>query len=415
MLDDQFSTVEKAIWQAHPHTLADAAVRALTGHPAVEAAEVLLADYRLSFLIPTTLGADPLRLDGTVAGRAFAAQQPVLDREGGHEAHGTVEGDRDGDGTTLYVPITVYGDRVGVLAVSLTRVPTADERLRLLAVATALARALKVADQNTDLYQRIRRRSRLTLPAEIQWSLLPALSCVADEYHLAGMLEPAYAIWGDNFDWSASQDDLIVSVTNGMGRGTEAALLTHLAISALRNARRSGGGIVDQAVLANESLHQRHQGRLHVSTLLMRFDLDTGRVAAVDAGSPLIFRMRGGGVARIELDAELPLGMFEDTRYSEQEFTVEPGDRLVIVSDGVHAALSPGGDAYGASGLPSALRQTRLQNPPEAVRTLTRNLIDYHNGTELQDDAVIVCLDWTGRPAEGTRGGEAPAVSSRPV
>lgn len=387
MLDDQLSAVEQAIWQAPPHTLADAAVKALTRDTAVDAADILLADYRLSFLIPTSPGADPIRIDGTVAGRAFAAQEPVLDEAG----------DRAADSTRLYVPMTVYGDRVGVLALSLSNVPDAGERRRLLAVATVLARALKVADQGTDLYQRIRRRSRLTLPAEIQWGLLPALSCVTEEYHLAGMLEPAYAIWGDNFDWSAGHDDLTVSVTNGMGRGTEAALLTHLAISALRNARRSGADIVDQAILANESLYQRHHGRLHVSTLLLRFDLNTGRVAAVDAGSPLIFRMRGGSVARIELDAQLPLGMFEDTRYAEQEFAIEPGDRLVIVSDGVHAALSPAGAAYGASGLPGALRQTRLQAPPEAVRTLTRGLIDYHEGTELQDDAVIVCVDWTGR------------------
>jgi serine phosphatase RsbU (regulator of sigma subunit) len=213
------------------------------------------------------------------------------------------------------------------------------------------------------------------------------------------MLEPAYAIWGDAFDWSASRDQLTVSVTNGMGRGTEAALLTHLAISALRNARRSGGGIIDQATLANESLYNQHHGRQHVSTLLLRLDVETGRVAAVDAGSPQIFRSRGGNIARIELDAQLPLGMFEDTRYTEQEFMVEPGDRLVIVSDGVHAAVSPKGERYGTVGLPSALRQIRLQDSSEAVRSLIRGLIDYHEGSELADDAVVLCLDWNGGPA----------------
>ncbi len=384
MTDDQLSIIENAIWDAQPHTLAAAAVRAIADHFGVDGAEIFLADYRLSFLVPATYGEESIQIDGTPAGRSFASQRPVITAG-------------EGDECELYVPMSLYGDRVGVMGVYLPRIPSAAEQERFAAIAAVVARALKVADQHTDLYQRIKRRSRLTLPAEIQWGLLPARSCVCDEYHLAGMLEPAYAIWGDNFDWSAGRDTLIVSVTNGMGRGTEAALLTHLAVSALRNARRSGGDIIDQATLANETVYTQHRGHSHLSTLLLRFDLDTGQVAVVDAGSPQIFRLRGKNVSQIELEAQMPLGMFEDTEYTEQEFTVEPGDRLIIVSDGVHTAQSPAGDVYGASALPSALRQTRLQDPSEAVRTMTRGLIDYHEGSELLDDAVILCIDWKGR------------------
>jgi serine phosphatase RsbU (regulator of sigma subunit) len=190
-----------------------------------------------------------------------------------------------------------------------------------------------------------------------------------------------------------------VSVTNGMGRGVEAALLTQLTVGALRNARRSGAGLVDQATLANETVHRRHNGRRHVATLLLWFDVATGLVRAVDAGSPKIFRMRGNTVEPVELEAQLPLGMFEDTRYTEQEFALESGDRLVILSDGFATARSPRGESYGTAALAGALRQTRLQNPSEAVRSLTRGLLDYHEGAALADDAVVLCLDWTGRPA----------------
>jgi serine phosphatase RsbU (regulator of sigma subunit) len=271
-------------------------------------------------------------------------------------------------------------------------------RQQLSATAAALARALKIADDGTDLYRRVRRRNRLTLAAEIQWELLPGGSCVCDAYHLAGQLEPAYSIWGDNFDWATAADHLSVSVTNGMGRGADAAMLTQLAVGALRNARRSGADLIDQATLANETLYNQYQGQRHVSTLLLRFDVATGLVAAIDAGSPKIFRMRGSKVEPIELEAQLPLGMFEDTQYAEQEFTVGTGDRLIILSDGFHAAVSPRGGSYGASALAMGLRQTRLQSPSEAVRTLTRGLLDYYEGGEIADDAVVLCLDWTGRP-----------------
>ena len=385
MPEDQVSTVERAIWEAQPHSLARAAASVIEQAYGAESVDLLLADYRLDFLIPVVSGGPAFRMDGTPAGRVFAAQEPT-----------TVTSE---ESCVLHLPLTVRGDRTGVLTVGLANEPDAGTREELTRVAETLARALKLADTGTDVFRRARRRNRLTLAAEIQWELLPGRSCVAEEYHLAGQLEPAYAVWGDNFDWSTSAEDLTVSVTNGMGRGAEAALLTQLAVGALRNARRSGADLVDQATLANETIYNQHQGQRHVSTLLLRFDVATGRVGVVDAGSPKIFRMRGNAVEAVELEAQLPLGMFDDTRYSEQEFTVEAGDRLVIFSDGFHTARSPRGEAYGQSALAAALRQTRLQSPSEAVRSLTRGLLDYHGGAELADDAVVLCLDWNGRSA----------------
>jgi serine phosphatase RsbU (regulator of sigma subunit) len=390
MSEDQRRDTERAIWEAQPHALAGRVSDAIRQAYGASSVELLLADYRLDFLIPVASERPGFRMDGTPPGRAFAAQDPVL------------RPPADGGSWDFHLPLAVRGDRSGVLSVSLPDQPDLETRQELAAIATVLARALKIADDGTDLYRRVRRRNRLTLAAEIQWELLPGRSCVTDEFHLAGQLEPAYAIWGDNFDWATGADHLSVSVTNGMGRGADAALLTQLAVGALRNARRSGSDLIDQATLANEMIYNHHHGRRHVSTLLLRFDLATGRVTVIDAGSPKIFRMRGSKVEPVELEAQLPLGMFGDTQYTEQEFTVETGDRLIILSDGFHAAVSPRGDSYGTSALAMGLRQTRLQSPSEAVRTLTRGLLDYYEGGEIADDAVVLCLDWTGETAEGT-------------
>jgi serine phosphatase RsbU (regulator of sigma subunit) len=385
MSADQLKRIERSLWDAQPYALAGTAATAIEDGYGAKSADVLLADYRLDFLVPVLSGEPPFRMDGTPAGRAFAAQEPVAVKGG------------DGDVWQLHLPLQVRGDRCGVLTVEFPREPDAATREELSELADVLARALKIADTGTDVFRRARRRHRLTLAAEIQWELLPGRSCVCEEYHLAGQLEPAYAVWGDNFDWATSADHLFVSVTNGMGRGAEAALLTQLAVGAVRNARRSGADLIDQATLANETLYNQHHGRRHLSTLLLRFDVATGRVAAIDAGSPKIFRMRGSAVEPVPLEAQLPLGMFDDTRYTEQEFTVESGDRLVIFSDGFHTARSPRGESWGETAVAAALRQTSLQSPSEAVRTLTRGLLDYHGAAELADDAVVLCLDWTGR------------------
>ncbi|XVQ10687.1 PP2C family protein-serine/threonine phosphatase [Spirillospora sp. CA-255316] len=397
MRSAQSRDLEQALWNALPYELIGRATAAFEEHADAAGVEILLADYRQAYLVPAVSGTEPVNVDNTPEGHAFAAQRVVRD-------------ERDGE-PVLHLPLSVHGERLGVLSVRPS--PKADGDLseadgeappweeRMESAAVALARALKIADANTDLYRRIRRRTRLTLAAEMQWELLPGRACDTGAFHLAGQLEPAYAVWGDNFDWSVSEDRLTLTVSNGMGTGTEAAALTHLAISALRNARRSGADIAEQAALADQTLYAHHRGTRHLATLLLDFEPATGRVRAIDAGSPRVYRMRDGATEIVDFEAQLPLGMFGDAHYTTEEFMIEPGDRLVVVSDGVHAAKSPSGELYGTLALLQALRETRLQNPSEAVRTFIRHFLSYHRGAEPVDDAVVVCLDWTGVPEPG--------------
>jgi serine phosphatase RsbU (regulator of sigma subunit) len=110
--------------------------------------------------------------------------------------------------------------------------------------------------------------------------------------------------------------------------------------------------------------------------------------------------MRGGQTLPVELEHQLPLGMFADTRYAPQEVALLPGDRLFVVSDGVHEATPGGRSSFGERNLLAAMRATRLQPGPEAVASVMRALNDYHQGENLEDDAVIVCLDLSAAAGE---------------
>lgn len=100
-------------------------------------------------------------------------------------------------------------------------------------------------------------------------------------------------------------------------------------------------------------MYAQYRGAAFVSVLLLSFDLATGEVEAVDAGSPRLWRLRGHSVESIGFEAQLPLGMFEDTGYVCERFTVRPGDRLLFGSDGVYAAVSPAGRAMGTGRSPA--------------------------------------------------------------
>jgi serine phosphatase RsbU (regulator of sigma subunit) len=272
----------------------------------------------------------------------------------------------------------------------------ADRTAELAEIATVLAHELAAVTATTDRYLVARRSRRLTLAAEMQWELLPGRSRVRPSFSLAGQLEPAYAVRGDSFDWSDDGHRLWLSTINGMGEGVSASVLTALATNALRNARRAGLSLADQAALADQAVYALHRGEQYLSALLMEVDLDTGLLSLVDAGSPRLMLLRDGDVVDVPLEAQFPLGMFEDTDYREQRFELRAGDRLFVVSDGVVDATSRD-MPYGSSALERFLRRTGPMEPLEAVRSLLGDLRAFVAG-DLIDDAVVVCLDWTGTP-----------------
>ncbi|MGW0610174.1 PP2C family protein-serine/threonine phosphatase [Streptomyces sp. NPDC002788] len=391
---NRFIAAERALRTAAPHQLLDAVRRVLTDQYAADSVELFLADYGMTVLqpvsvLPQTL--EPVPVHNSPAGRAFGAQEPHLEGP-------------SGDLVRAHLPVSVRGDRLGVLTVTLPGGEHAENCLGELAeIAQVLGHEVVVAERDTDLYLQARRRDRLTLAAEMQWQLLPGRSCARPEYELGAQLEPAYAIFGDSFDWSASADRLSLYVTNGMGEGIEASLLTNLAINALRNARRAGLAIDDQAALADQAVYAHYRGRCYLSVLMLDIDLATGRARAVDAGSPRLLRLRRGAVEPVAFDAQLPLGMFEETDYVAQEFGIEPGDRLVFVSDGVYDVASPGGETYGDTALARAIQSTRLLPAAEVPRAILRELTGHRGRSVPDDDALVVCLDWRGR--QGVREG----------
>lgn len=384
-------SAESLLRATPPHRLVATAHRLLAERVGAEDVTVLLADYGLSVLQPVTHlphTDEPLSAHEGPAGRAFASQSPVVEITSVSSPTQAV-----------HLPISVRGDRLGVLSVRLPRAATDTTTvLQLADFATALAHEVITAGRDTDLYLQARRTRRLTLAAEMQWQLLPGRGCARPEYVVGAHLEPAYTIGGDNFDWSTDADHFTLTVTDGMGQGIDASLLTSLAVGALRNARRAGIGLSDQACLADQALFAQYGGEKYASTLLLRFDLDSGVVSAVDAGSPELYRQRDDTVERIELEAQLPLGMFEETLYEEQTFHVEPGDRLVVVSTGVHSALGGDGGTFAERALRQILGATREEPPHEAARAMVDGLFEHFGTRELAADASVVCLDWNGRP-----------------
>ncbi len=341
-------------------------------------ARVRLVDYPAANLVALGDEDDVVAITGTLPGAAYREQQPVVESD-----------------ATVHLPLCSRGNCHGVLSGTLDADPDNAQLAALGEVADALADALQVADVGTDQLARARRNRRMTVAAEMQWELLPGRGLSCPEFTMAGQLEPAYAVRGDNFDWSADPGTLTLSVTNGMGEGLNAALLTTIAITATRNARRSGHGLAEAAALADQAVWGQYGGEQSVAALLLALDLTNGALQIVDAGSPQLWRLGEEDAAQIELEVQVPLGALEETQYRTQHDSLRPGDRLVIVSDGVYASNN-GERTYAEVALPRILRTTRALAPPQVVRAVLSELAVFRNHLDLDDDAVVVCLDWHG-------------------
>ncbi|MGZ4614010.1 MAG: PP2C family protein-serine/threonine phosphatase [Actinomycetes bacterium] len=294
---------------------------------------------------------------------------------------------------TVLAPVTERGEVLGLLEMSLPVQPDPDMLAEIGRTAHLLGFVVIANRRHTDLFERGQRSTPFTLPAEIQRRLLPAaFTCEGGAFTLSAWLEPAANVGGDTFDYSVGRDVLHLSVTDAMGHGVASALTATLCVGSLRNMRRQGASLLEQAAAANAALSDYATsvaGDGYAKGLLGRLELRSGALTLVNAGHDAPYLARGGHVAAIELPVCLPLGLFAHEVYSTFEVMLEPGDRVVFVTDGMLERNAAALD------LIAEIRQTRSLHARETTRQLADNVLEV-TGPTLADDATLMVLDWHG-------------------
>lgn len=322
--------------------------------------------------------AETLPLAGTVYDRVLRTQQAEVQ---------PVD-----DGARMIAPVTDRGDAIGLLELVLPRIPSAQEVTDIGSAAHALAYVLIAARRHTDVFEWGMRSTPFSLAAEIQRRLLPAAyTCEAGQFTLAGWLEPAATVGGDTFDYTLDRDVLQVSITDAVGHQVASALLATLLVGGLRNGRRKGLDLAEQARHANDALADNAPPGQFVTGQLLRVDLRTGTAVIVNAGHTLPLRLRAGVVEQITLRVEPPFGVLPGKTFDVQPFPLEPGDRIVLLTDGMLERNAASLD------LAAALADTADLHPREVVHALGAAVLRATGG-DLRDDATMVCLDWYGGP-----------------
>jgi serine phosphatase RsbU (regulator of sigma subunit) len=256
--------------------------------------------------------------------------------------------------------------------------------------------------RHTDLFEWAQRDTPFSLAAEIQRRLLPsAYTAECGPFTIAGWLEPAHDAGGDTFDYSIDREHLYVSITDAVGHSTEAALLATITVGSLRNSRRALASPVEQADGVNTALLRHARDDQFVTGQLIRVGLADGAAELVNAGHPPPCLLRGGRVEQLDVATELPFGV-QESPYSVQTLRLEPGDRLLLLTDGYLERNAVRLDVE------RILAETVDRHPRQIVQELAHRVLEATGG-KLRDDATAVCIDWLG--PSGSR--DATGGSSR--
>ena len=229
----------------------------------------------------------------------------------------------------------------------------------------------------------------------MRWSMLPPLTYSGPGVNIAGVLEPAYHIAGDTFDYGVNRGVVHIAILDAMGHGLEASVMASLAVSSYRHSRRAGLDLDEMVQAMDDALASQFPADRFVTAQLATLDATTGRLRYVSAGHPAPMLVRNGRVIGDLPTASAPpvglaLGVPE-----VQVAALEPGDRLLFLSDGAIEARSPEGELFGRERLGGLLERAVASGLPssEVMRRLMHALLAHQQG-HLQDDATLLLLEW---------------------
>jgi phosphoserine phosphatase RsbU/P len=258
-----------------------------------------------------------------------------------------------------------------------------------------LATEAAVAIENARLYRETMEKAKmeqeLRIAAEIQQALLPPPTWASDYFEAIGRTVPCRAIGGDFFEYLTMADGSAgFVVADVSGKGAPAALLTAVTQGVLATQTSFGGGPADALARVNEVLIRRAIGSRFVTVFFAAIAKD-GTMTCCNGGHNPPFLISNGSVRRLDTGG-LICGLFETATYDEERVALQPGDLLVMFSDGISEALNAAGDEFGDDRILRCIEQTAGRSATETLEHLVHTVKAFAEGTMQSDDMTAVVV-----------------------
>jgi serine phosphatase RsbU (regulator of sigma subunit) len=350
-----------------------------------------------------------IRVSRNVLDEVVIRGKSVLTSDAQHDprfATGTVV--LQGVRSVLAVPLGVAEKVFGIIYADS---PIAEGRFTEdhLKVLTTLASVAAIRVENATLVEvrleRERLERELSLASEIQQRFQPTAPPIVPGYELQGISFPCYEIGGDYYDFIEREDGrLVIALGDVSGKGTAAALLMSSLHAAVHAQSGSHDTLVATISAVNRYLADNIPANRFVTLFYAELEPESGALAFLNAGHnpPLI--VHSAGTVEQLASGGLPLGIKRDADYREGRSQLQPGDVLVIYSDGVTEAMSPSGEEFGPTRLYEVVSRNIEASAAGIRDRIESSLTKFSQGTSAADDITLVIVK---RQAEAKRAGSS--------
>jgi phosphoserine phosphatase RsbU/P len=348
--------------------------------------QIYLIDYAQRELVPLRVAGRSLPANedvkGSAAGRAFRSVDVI------------VVG--DDQSARMWVPLLDGVERLGVLELRFPPTTDLDEtwlrnQIRWFAHLTGHLVASK--SPYGDTYHRARAADHRSVASELIWSLLPPLTMACGTAVISGLLEPAEEVAGDVFDYAVEDGVAHVAIFDATGHDLHSSVIGALTLAAYRNGRRRREDMIAIAARVDDTL-LAYADNTYATGIIGELELATGVFRYISAGHPAPLLLRSGRVVRsLDGGRRILLGFPNRTAVVAEEH-LEPGDVVVLYTDGVIEARDESRQFFGLDRFVEILERSAAdrQKAPETLRGVVHRVLEHQHGV-LQDDASILIID----------------------
>lgn len=245
---------------------------------------------------------------------------------------------------------------------------------------------LEVAD-------RLSLKGDLEVARDIQLTMLPQGTFAAGDIEVAGRTRPANTVGGDFYDiWPLSDDRVVVALGDVAGKGSPAALVMALLLAMLRTLADEDLEPAELVTRLNAQVVRQIPVSRFITLVLGVYTRSTGEFAYVNAGHPPPLLRRVSGTCDRLVTGGVALGLFDGSRYQADRIVVEPGDVMVLYSDGITEAENEQGNPLNESGLEEAIARDAHRSAVDLGAAIFKSVERHAENTKLADDLTVLVL-----------------------
>jgi serine phosphatase RsbU (regulator of sigma subunit) len=249
----------------------------------------------------------------------------------------------------------------------------------------------------SDVFKVLRRRRELTTATELLRDMVPPSVMATDDFVLAAVLEPAYDVGGDAYDYALNGDVLHLGIFDGVGHGMAAAGVATFALSAYRHSRRSDKDLCAMYEAIDVEVAEQYPAGRYVTACLSQLDVSSGGLRWISAGHPAPLLLRGGRfVKELGVTPSPPMGLgLADGQPVVGEESLEPGDMVLFYTDGLTESRRRDGRLFTVERLAEFIERQAGSGEaaPDTLRRLREAIIERGEGA-LRDDATALLVEW---------------------